>query len=239
MIYAGILAAGIGTRMNRQDLPKQFLPLGEKPVMINTLEQFFVNPQIDRVIVVAPEEWKLYTEDMLLQYNTMGTETVVIAGGKNKTLSVHMLVDFIKSTWGIHESDILLAHDAVRPFITQRIINENIDTAKKFSIANTVSVTNDTIVASEDGETIHEIPIKRRMYAEQTPLTFQLPVLEEVFGCAAEQGIALEQETELARLCIRCGKPVHIVFGESSNMKILTPYDLEVANILLREKYYD
>ena len=64
MIYAGILAAGLGVRMHRSDLPKQFLRLGEKPIIIHTLEQFFAHPRVGRVIVVAPETWKVYTEDL-------------------------------------------------------------------------------------------------------------------------------------------------------------------------------
>ncbi len=236
MIYAGILAAGVGTRMHRQDMPKQFLPLGEKPILINTLEQFCVNPQIGRIIVVVPEEWKLFTEDLISKYDMMGAETDVITGGKNKTLSVNKLVEYIRSKWGIQEDDILLAHDGVRPFVTQRIINDNIEAAKVHGMAATVAVTTDTIVATDDGNTLSSVPMKQTMYAEQTPLAFTLHTISEMFDHAASKGIALEDETELARMCIKLGYEIHIVEGESYNMKIITPYDLKVANALLMEK---
>lgn len=236
MVYAGILAAGIGTRMHRQDLPKQFLPLGEKPILINTLEQFYVNPKIESIIVVTSDEWKIFTEDMIDKYDQMGTKIKVITGGINKTISVRRVVEEIKKTNGIDEHDILIAHDAVRPFITQRIIEENIAAAEEYGVAGTVNITNDTIVVSEDGISINEIPPKRKMYAEQTPLTFRLSLLDDIFLYADENGIRLETETELARLCISKGHYIHMVKGDNSNIKIITPYDLEVANALLKEK---
>lgn len=236
MIYAGILAAGIGVRMHRQDLPKQFLPLGKKPILINTLEQFYINPNIEKIIIVAPDEWKQFTEDMIGKYDNMGTDIKVISGGINKIMSVHMIVEEIKKSTGIYESDILITHDAVRPFVTQRIINENISIAKEYGSAGTTNITNDTIVISEDGVTISEIPPKRKMYSEQTPLTFNLNLLDEIFKYADQNGIKLESETELARLYINKGYYIHMVRGDNSNMKIITPYDLEVANALLVER---
>ena len=233
MIYAGILAAGIGVRMHRQDLPKQFLPLGKKPILINTLEQFYINSNIEKIIIVAPDEWKQFTEDMIGKYDNMGTDIKVISGGINKIMSVHMIVEEIKKSTGIYESDILITHDAVRPFVTQRIINENISIAKEYGSAGTTNITNDTIVISEDGVTISEIPPKRKMYSEQTPLTFNLNLLDEIFKYADQNGIKLESETELARLYINKGYYIHMVRGDNSNMKIITPYDLEVANALL------
>lgn len=236
MIYAGILAAGIGVRMHRQDLPKQFLPLGKKPILINTLEQFYINSNIEKIIIVAPDEWKQFTEDMIGKYDNMGTDIKVISGGINKIMSVHMIVEEIKKSTGIYESDILITHDAVRPFVTQRIINENISIAKEYGSAGTTNITNDTIVISEDGVTISEIPPKRKMYSEQTPLTFNLNLLDEIFKYADQNGIKLESETELARLYINKGYYIHMVRGDNSNMKIITPYDLEVANALLVER---
>jgi 2-C-methyl-D-erythritol 4-phosphate cytidylyltransferase len=64
MIYAAVLAAGLGVRMHRRDLPKQFLPLGEKPILIHTLERFCAHPRVGRILIVAPDAWKAYTEDL-------------------------------------------------------------------------------------------------------------------------------------------------------------------------------
>ncbi|MGN0689472.1 MAG: 2-C-methyl-D-erythritol 4-phosphate cytidylyltransferase [Oscillospiraceae bacterium] len=236
MVYAGILAAGIGSRMHRQDLPKQFLPLGEKPLIINTLEQFYVNPNIDKIIVVAPHDWHQFTKDMISKSDTMDTDVLVISGGLNKTMSVKLIVDYIEKNYGIGDDDILVTHDAVRPFVTQRIINENITAAREYGIAGTVVLTNDTIVASTQKDYITAVPKKSEMFAEQTPQTYRLKDLDSIFVQAEKENDVLESETELARLCIKQGRKIKMVRGDVSNMKIINPYDLEVANALLAEK---
>lgn len=236
MIYAGILAAGIGERMHRQDLPKQFLNLGSKPIIIHTLEQFYINAQINKVIVVAPDDWIQYAGDLIGQYEAMGTEVCVIGGGENKTVSVQMIVEYIKKHSAISDQDILITHDAVRPFVTQRMIDDNIEAAKKYGAASTVMTTNDTIVVSNDGLILSEVPSKNRMFAEQTPLTFNLKLLAKMYEKAKADGVSLKDETELARLYIEYGYHMRLVNGEYSNMKIINPYDLEIAEALLRER---
>jgi 2-C-methyl-D-erythritol 4-phosphate cytidylyltransferase len=236
MIFAGILAAGVGVRMHRQDMPKPFLPLGEKPIIIHTLEQFCLNPRVDEILVVTHESWRLFAEDAIAKYDPMGTRITVIAGGENKTVSTQMIVNHIAGSRDIQDDDILLAHDAVRPFVTQRMIDENIDMAAKHGAAITVMTTNDTIVVSGDGATLSEVPPKQRMFAEQTPLAFNLRSLHSFFADAVGQGIPLTAETELVRLYMQQGGAIRLVQGEYSNMKIINPYDLEVANALLKER---
>jgi 2-C-methyl-D-erythritol 4-phosphate cytidylyltransferase len=236
MIYAGILAAGLGVRMHRRDLPKQFLPLGEKPIIVHTLEQFFAHPRVGRVIIVAPSTWKVYTEDLMAGYDSMGKEVFVIEGGANKTESIGIAAEYIDGRWGIQGGDILIAHDAIRPFITQRIIDDNLDAAAACGAANTVMRTNDTILVSEDGLSLKDVPDHNRMYAEQTPQTYALPALREALAEASARGMSLRDESELPRLYVRSGRAMRLVRGEYSNMKIINPYDLEVANALLKER---
>ena len=236
MVYAGILAAGLGIRMHRQDMPKQFLPLGSKPIIIHTLEQFFINSAVDRIIVIAPENWIPYTEDLIKRHNLAGKDYTVISGGANKAVSISMSAMHIQKTWGVSNKDILVAHDAIRPFITQRLIDENIKTAQKHGAANTAIVMNDTIMVSKDGKNVHEISPFGQMFAEQTPQTYSLPKLMHMFSTAAASGILLEHDPELPRLWLRLGETLPMVKGEYFNMKIINPYDLEVANALLKER---
>lgn len=236
MIYAGILAAGLGVRMHRLDMPKQFLPLGNKPIIIHTLEQFFINPLIGRIIIVAPDSWKIYTEDLLARYDSMGKECFVIIGGRNKVESIDAIVRYIDETWGIADDDVLIAHDAIRPFITQRIINDNIDSARCYGAANTAIMTNDAILVSKDGFLLDEVPPHEIMYAEQTPQTYMLAMLKNAIDKAVAGGVKLNEENELPRLYIKAGNRMCLVRGEYSNMKIINPYDLEVANALLKER---
>ncbi len=232
MIYAGILAAGLGVRMHRQDMPKQFLLLGEKPIIIHTLEQFTVNPNIEKILIIVPEEWKLYAEDMLSQYDFMGKEYAVISGGVNKTESIDISVCYIDETWQIQDGDMLIAHDAIRPFITQRLIDEHIATVKKHGAANTAIVTNDAILVSKNGASLDEVPSHEHLYAEQTPQSYSLAKLKELLGT----GVPLHKESEFPRLWLKAGYEMRLVQGEYFNMKIINPYDLEVAEALLKER---
>jgi 2-C-methyl-D-erythritol 4-phosphate cytidylyltransferase len=236
MVYVAILAAGFGVRMHRQDLPKPFLMLGSKPIIIHTLEHFYVNQNIDRIVVVVADTWRTYTEDLLKKYGTFGKDVTVIVGGASKTESIESVTINISTGYGCFDDDILVTHDAIRPFVTQRMIDETISTARSFGAANTVMTTNDTIVVSLDGVKMSEVPRKYQMYAEQTPQTFQLRKLIEVFEKAKEQNIKLSEETAIARLYISFDREMRLVNGEYSNMKIINPYDLEVANALLEER---
>lgn len=236
MIYAGILAAGLGIRMHRQDLPKPFLPLGSKPMIIHTLEQFFMNQRLQRIIIVVHNDWITYTQDLLAQYSDWDKECCVIPGGRNKSESMYEIVKFIRGKWDIGEEDILIAHDAIRPFITGRLINDNIETAIKYGAANTAMPTNDALLESHDGKKLESVPTHEHLYAEQTPQTYKLPNLIKVFDDAREKNISLASESELPRLYIKSGFPMYLVHGEYFNMKIINPYDLEVAEALLKER---
>ncbi len=233
MIYAGILAGGIGTRMHRMDIPKQFLMLGSKPIIIHTIEQFFINSMIDRIIIAVPSNWVLYTIDLIKKYIPQNDRIFVILGGVNKNESTFNIIQYIKEQWDIVDDDIIVAHDAIRPFVTQRIINDNIKKVKQYGVVNTVMPTTDTIINSTDGERIVEIPIKSHMYFEQTPQSFNIGKLKYIFDTIDIKSI--QKESELMRLFINNGMEIHMVYGESFNIKIVTPYDLEVSNSLIKE----
>lgn len=232
MVYAGILAGGIGVRMNRHDLPKQYLSLGNKPIIIHTLEQFILSPQIDKIVVVVPSDWEIYTRDLLEKQIPFKRDMHIITGGENKNRSIMKIVEFIGNEWGINDDDILINHDAIRPFITQRIINDNITTARKYHAVNTALHTPDTIAVSDDGVVINEIIPIGSTYSEQTPQTFNILKLKSAYDNTPDE--ELIREIDAVRLMLNNGHTVHIVKGERSNIKIVYPYDLDVANALLK-----
>ena len=236
MVYAAILAAGFGDRMNHKDLPKPYLMLGAKPIMIHALEQFCINPNIDRVIVVVAETWRTYAEDVIRKYKLMEKNIIVIAGGKSKTASMGLVTKYVAESFSINDDDILVAHDAIRPFVTQRIIDEIISTARIYGAANTVMTTNDMIIVSQDGVTMSEVPLKLQMFAEQTPQAYKLTALDQLFTFSMQEGVNLDEETAFTRMFLRYGGKMRLIQGEYSNMKIINPYDLEVANALLVER---
>lgn len=237
MIYAGILAGGIGERMQRVDIPKQYLMLGTKPIIIHTIEQFIINNQIEEIIVAAPKDWVVYTQDLFRRYLPQSITINVISGGNDKNKSLMQIVDYIDRFRGIKDDDIIVSHDAIRPFITQRIINENIEKARAYQAVNTVISPIDTIIESLDGEVISNIPLKRHMYQEQTPQTFNIKKLKELYETSDPE--IIKNIPDAAKIFVTCGQVVYLVKGDYSNMKIITPYDLEVANALLKAEEND
>ena len=126
MNFAGILAGGKGTRMGKTDLPKQFLMLGQKPILVHTIEQFIICNDIDYVVVAVPENWINYTLDIVNKY-CKNDRVAVIAGGKSRNETIFNICNYINEKYTVSEDDIIITHDAVRPFITQRIIIDNIE----------------------------------------------------------------------------------------------------------------
>lgn len=235
MVYAGILAGGYGWDQVKSDMPKQFMQIGTKPMIIHTIEQFVINDAIDRIIVAAPENWIVYTKDLVKKYISTEKEIEVIMGGRNKNNTLKQIVSYINERYLIDEKDIIIGHDAIRPFVTQRIIKENLEVLKKYDSASTAVPTIDTIIkAKEDGQ-IESITPERVFYSEQTPQTFKLEKLASVYR--AEE--LPKKHVNAIKMFVEAGHSVSLVKGEYSNIKIVTQYDLEVANAILRDKNND
>lgn len=234
MIYAEILAGGKGTRMGNTAMPKQFLMLGEKPIFIHTVEQFLLNMRVEKVIICTPAKWVAYTNDTLKKYIANREKIVVVAGGATRNDTIMNGVKYIEDTYGLNDDDIILTHDAVRPFLTQRIIDDNIDGAIKYGAVDTVVEAFDTIVHSEDGKVITDIPVRSEMYQGQTPQSFNIKLLKGFFESLTEEEKGIL--TDACKALVIKGTPVHLVRGEGYNMKITTQYDLKVANGLVERQ---
>lgn len=237
MVYVSILAAGENIGSDQSKLPLQFNLLGSKPIIIHTLEKFVIESQIDRIVVVVTNEWITYTEELIKKWISVSKEICVISGGVTKNSSIYLATKYIDEQWGINDDDIILNHDAIRPFITHRVIIDNIESGKKNRVSNTVIPTVDTIAISEDLATISTIPPKSKMYSEQTPQTFNLRSLVDEYNKIAVEDI--EKENDTARFMLNAGYTVHFVLGEYSNIKIITAFDLEVAKAFLRRNEDD
>lgn len=232
MVYIGILAGGENIIFDA-NLPIQFMHLGEKPLIVHTIEQFMINEVESKLIIVVPSNLVVYSKDLLEKY-VDSSNLYIIEGGKDKSKSVKKVVDFVEDNFGINDDDILISHDAIRPFVTQKIINENIALAQYYNAINTVVPVIDSIIFSEDGVVANEIPKTSKLYAEQTPQTFKLKNLKELIS---EVPIHIwENEVDLARLFTNSGEDVYLLKGEYSNIKIRTVYDLEVAKSLITEE---
>lgn len=234
MIYAEILAGGKGTRMGNTAMPKQFLMLGDKPIFIHTVEQFLLNTKVEKILICTPKKWMAYTNDTLKKYIVNREKIVVVAGGASRNDTIMNGIKYIEDNYGLNDDDVILTHDAVRPFLTQRIIDDNIEGALKYGATDTVVEAFDTIVHSKDGKIITDIPVRSEMYQGQTPQSFNIKLLKSFFESLTEE----EKDilTDACKALVMKGTDVHLVRGEGYNMKITTQYDLKVANGLVERQ---
>ncbi|MBF9297126.1 D-ribitol-5-phosphate cytidylyltransferase [Mammaliicoccus sciuri] len=232
MIYAGILAGGIGSRMGNVPLPKQFLDLNGKPVIVHTIEKFLLNNRFEKIIIATPQKWIVHTNDILKKHNINTEHVQVIEGGSDRNETIMQIINEIENTNGISDEDIIVTHDAVRPFLTHRIIEENIDNGLKYGAVDTVIKAIDTIVASEDGNYIKNIPVRSEMYQGQTPQTFNIKDLKDSYQNLSDNEKSLL--TDACKILVMKNKNVKLVEGEIFNIKITTPYDLKVANSIIK-----
>ncbi|MDR0532315.1 MAG: 2-C-methyl-D-erythritol 4-phosphate cytidylyltransferase [Oscillospiraceae bacterium] len=230
MIIAAIMAGGIGARMGNLATPKQYLTIGGKPILVHTAEKFWVHPAVEHVVVLTPPSWIGYTNDILAEHLPQGHGVQVIAGGESRSGTLRCALHYVRENFG-GDDHILITHDAVRPFVTHRIISDNIAAAEAFGACDTVIPATDTIVRSEDGKLITEIPNRNSMFQGQTPQSFRCAQLRTlVESLTAQEEAAL---TDACKICALRGVPVALVQGETHNIKITYPYDLKVANALL------
>ena len=118
MIYAGILAGGIGSRMNISNMPKQFLNIGDKPIIIHTIEKFLLCNKIDKIYVGVNPDWNSYLVDIIEKdYNYLVDKIVIVDGGKDRNSTILNVISAINNDNKITDDDILITHDAVRPFV--------------------------------------------------------------------------------------------------------------------------
>jgi len=232
MIFAAVLAGGIGSRMGSTDKPKQFLQIGEKPIIVHTVEQFCINDKFEKIIVLCPEQWIPYTRDLFRKYlGSAGEKVTVIAGGSVRNETIMRAIEYIRENHGLDENTILLTHDAVRPFVTLRIIEDNISAAMKYGVCDTVIPAVDTLVETGDGKFITDIPERSRFYHGQTPQTFRALRFMELYGSLSDEEKAIL--TDAAKVFIMKGEKVYMVRGETFNIKVTYPYDLQLAETLL------
>jgi len=231
-VYALILAGGAGQRMGNIEKPKQFISLCGKPVIIHTVEKFCMYTGFEKVIVLVPGQWMQHTVNLVKKYIPGQESKVVVAEGsdtRNETLMSG--IRYIKESGKLDNNTIIVTHDAVRPFVTMRIIEDNVAAAKEYGACDTVIPATDTIVTGGEDGNARDIPDRRYMYQGQTPQSFNASMLWELYHSL--DGSEKQVLTDAAKICTIKGHPVRLVQGEVSNMKLTYPYDLEVAKAML------
>lgn len=230
MVFAAILAGGKGTRMGI-DKPKQFLMLGSKPIIVHTIEKFLLCELIDRIYVGVHPDWMDYTDDLIKKYISEADRVCLVSGGGDRNGTIFNIVDVIEADFGDSSEHIIVTHDSVRPFVTLRIIRENIEAAEKYGACDTVVNAVDTIVVSGEGDLITDIPDRSKMFQGQTPQTFKMQMIKRLY-----ESLTMEEKeilTDACKICVVRQVPVKLVRGEVSNVKITTIDDMKIAKALI------
>lgn len=229
MNIAILLAGGTGTRMGNVDKPKQFIEVYGKPIIVHTLETFDSHPNIDHIGVVCLPEWMDDLRILLRKYEINKVKWL-IEGGKTRQESIYNSLKEISES--CTDEDVVIVHDSVRPLISHKIINENIDGAKKYGAVDTVIPSADTIIKSTNKKTIHEVPLRKELYIGQTPQSFLYEVIKEAHENAKINNI--QNATDDCQLVLDIKKEVHLVSGEKLNFKITSFDDLLLFKAIIK-----
>ncbi|MDO4179391.1 MAG: 2-C-methyl-D-erythritol 4-phosphate cytidylyltransferase [Phascolarctobacterium sp.] len=231
MNIAVILAGGIGSRFG-SSLPKQFLKIKNRTVLEICVEAFQKNSGIDEIAIVMNEAYIETTKKMAkdLQWSKV---TKILSGGKERYESS---VNAIKAFAEKPEIDAanFLIHDAARPLVTQRIINDTIAALEKNSAIMVAIPTTDTILElSSDKASIKNIPDRSFLYRCQTPQAFKYTLIKNAYELAlADESIQATDDCGIVRKYLPDVK-IHVVLGEERNMKLTYPDDIKIMEVLL------
>jgi 2-C-methyl-D-erythritol 4-phosphate cytidylyltransferase len=232
MIFVGILAGGSGKRMKYSDRPKQFINLQGKPVIIHTIEKFLTIGEVEEIYVGMNKEWVSYFEDLKQKYlPATDVPVITIAGGDSRNETIENILLDIKRRHTIANEDFIITHDAVRPFVSYRIIKENINQMKYYDMVDTAIPVVDTIVESRDGEVITNIPNRNFMYKGQTPQTFLINKYLDFYEEIENEDRKLL--TDACKVFVLREEKVGLVEGDETNIKLTTINDLKLANAIL------
>jgi len=232
-----IPAAGLGTRMApvssaKTKLPsKQFTELGGTPILIHTLRRFAANPRVTNMVVaLRKDEIAGFRERLQSEAADLKNKVELVEGGEHRQQSVANAMTAISAA----ADDVVLVHDAVRPFVTPEIIDEVIRGAEKFGAAIAGMPAVDTIKKVErtaDGALVTATIPREHVVMAQTPQGFRYQVLKKAFDEATADGFI---GTDEASLVERSGHEVAVVMGSPRNIKITNPADMELAEFFLK-----
>lgn len=226
-----IIAGGVGARMG-QDIPKQFLNVHDKPVIIYTLEVFQKHPNIDAIEVVCLDGWHEILRAYAKQVGITKLENIVSGGATGLQSIRNGLYDL--ATRYSDDDDIVLIHDAIRPMVSAEIISDNIRVCREYGNAITVVPCTSVMLKTFDGVTSGGQVHRDNLKITQTPQTFFLKEILAVHKEAIEKGI--NDSIASCSLYIELGKKLYLSIGSEKNIKLTTAEDLEIFEALLQTK---
>jgi ribitol-5-phosphate 2-dehydrogenase (NADP+) / D-ribitol-5-phosphate cytidylyltransferase len=217
-IGAVLLMGGSGVRFGAP-IPKQFSLLGDRPLYRYALETFLASGVFDEIVLVCHPDW-------LQKVEARSPIVEVASGGPTRQESSRSGLLAFSSL-----PEVVLIHDAVRPFVTETMILANLDAAIAWGAADTCIPTADTLVHAPEKSWIHAIPKREEFLRGQTPQTFRYDLIVQAHARAKEKG--LSNLTDDCSLILAMGEKVAVVRGSEENLKITSQFDLTMAEALL------
>lgn len=236
MIYGAILAGGVGTRVKSATIPKQFIALDGKPVIAYTIENMLKVSRFDEIYVAVHGDWLEYMEQLVAEHipENLQQKVRLTTGGKERLDSIRNVTDAICKEHPVGEQDVIVIHDAARPFVTEKILNDSIDCALAHGAVVAALPASDTILHSVNGTEVSEIPNRSMVYHGQAPDSFNLKLFLDMQAALSEEQKAVITGT--SQICTLNGVVLHMVEGDSINFKITTDSDLLIAENIIKNK---
>ena len=222
MVSAIILAGGKGKRMGK-DISKQFILVKDKPIIYYTIKKFSYCKLIDEIILVLPKDEIEYCKKEVLEKYSLKVDKI-IEGGKERQDSVYNGLKALKN------SDIVLIHDGARPFVSEKIILEGIENAKKYGAAAPGVMPKDTIKVKDELSFSKETLKRESLIAIQTPQVFKKDIIVKCHERVREDNISVTDDTMVVE---KYGYKVYLYDGDYTNIKVTTPEDLILCEYLV------
>lgn len=230
MNIALLTAGGTGNRMG-QDIPKQFMCIDNKPVIIYTMQAFQQSEDIDAIAIVCLQGWNVILQAYANQYNITKLKWIFDGADTNQG-SIYNGIKGLKEN-GCSDDDVILVHDGVRPLVSPEIIKNNIDVCNKYGFAVT-GLTCKEAIMEQVGENVHEISIPReRLVRTQTPHTYHLGTLLDIHSKAKERGITNTVASCTLAAAVGIQEQFIVQGSEKNGLKLTRPEDVELFNALL------
>lgn len=236
MIFGSILAGGIGKRVIGIDQPKQFACLNGLPVIMYSIHTMLEIKQIDEIIIAVHSDWMKYMSDLLQTY--LKPEQIkrikMISGGKERLDSFFNVIKFILEEKDLAADDIIICHEAARPFASKKMFEDCIELALRDKISATFLPVNDTIFIKDGCGSIISNEERTNRMLGQTPSCFNIKFLLEVYEQTSEE--EKKSATSTTQLFLAKGFSIPIVNGSTENIKITTRADIMLAEAYLNRK---
>ena len=228
MIFGSVLAAGQGSRMRSYRTPKQFIEICGRPIVAYTLERLLAAECFDCIIVAAHPDYVGYLSglcaDIAKSHELSSDLFQVMSGGGTRIESIECVIRKLRECGGA-DDDIVLIHDAVRPFVSTTVLHGCIGGARECGASIAAIPASDTMLVSLDGRFLHDVPDRHTILHGQAPDAFRVKVI----GVALAALTAEERSyiTGTSQICFAKGYKVRVVPGDERNFKITTQADLE------------